>query len=242
MLRLRALGFCAVLFLLLGGVGGCVRGDNRVDEEKDPHFQRGRSLASEQDFKRAADEFEKALESNPHSAAAHFELGWLYDTKLNDYAAAIYHYEKHLQLRPDSERAALVKDRIRGCKQLLANTEFPLPSTKDLQKEVDRLTAENQSLKQQLDAAKNQAAAAAAAQFRSEPPRYNSSRPAITYASVARPAPSLIRAHARTHVVQAHETISSIAAEYGMRASAVLAANPLINPRRLRVGQSLILP
>jgi LysM repeat protein len=44
------------------------------------------------------------------------------------------------------------------------------------------------------------------------------------------------------HVVKAHETITSIAAEYGLKASAVLAANPQTNPRRLRVGQTLNLP
>ena len=42
------------------------------------------------------------------------------------------------------------------------------------------------------------------------------------------------------HIVKAHETITSIAAEYGMRPAAVLAANPQTNPRRLRVGQSLV--
>src|SRR5271157_1585904 len=152
MLRLRAIGHCAVVFLLMSCLAGCFQGENHLDEEQDPHFQRGRNLASSQDFKGAAQEFEKALETNPGSAAAHFELGWLYDTKLNDYAAAIYHYDRHLKLQPDSERAALVKERIRGCKQELANSEFPLPNSRNLQREADRLNAENLLLKQQLEA------------------------------------------------------------------------------------------
>ena len=150
MLRSRVTGFWAVLFLLLSCAGGCFPAENHLDEEQDAHFQHGRSLAAGQDFKGAAQEFEKALEANPRSAAAHFELGWLYDNKLNDYAAAIYHYQRHLQLLPDSGRAALVKERIRGCEQELANAEFPLPETKDLQREVDRLNVENQGLKQQM--------------------------------------------------------------------------------------------
>jgi tetratricopeptide (TPR) repeat protein len=228
MLRLRATGYCAVLFLLMSCTGGCVQGENHLDEEKDPHFQRGRSLASGQDFKRAAEEFEKALETNPRSAAAHFELGWLYDTKLNDYAAAIYHYEQHLLLQPGSERAPLVKERIRGCKQELANSEFPLPNSRNLQREVDRLNAENLVLKQQLEAFGNQLAAAPT---RAEPARYAAT--AAARAETPRP---------RVHIVKSHETITSIAAEYGMKASAVLAANPQTNPRRLRIGQSLNLP
>ena len=173
MLRLRATGYFAVLFLLIICAGGCFQVDNHPDEEKDPHFQRGRNLANGQDFKQAAEEFEKALEDNPRSAAAHFELGWLYDTKLNDYAAAIYHYDRHLELKPDSERAALIKEGIRGCKQELGNSEFPLPDSPNLQREVDRLALENQQLKQQLEALKNQpAVGVAVTQSRVEPVRY----------------------------------------------------------------------
>ncbi len=242
MLRLRAFGYCAIVFLLMSCLGGCFQAENHLDEEQDPNFQRGRNLASSQDFKGAAQEFEKALETNPASAAAHFELGWLYDTKLNDYAAAIYHYERHLLLQPDSKRAALVKERIRGCKQELANSEFPLPNTRNLQREADRLNAENLLLKQQVETLKNQlAAAAAAAQSRAEPARY-ASAPASTRAETQRWTAPPAAAHPRVHIVKSHETITSIAAEYGMKASAVLAANPQTDPRRLRVGQSLNLP
>jgi LysM repeat protein len=48
--------------------------------------------------------------------------------------------------------------------------------------------------------------------------------------------------HPRVHIVKQRETVSSIAVQYGLRASAVLAANPRVDPRRLRVGQSLALP
>jgi tetratricopeptide (TPR) repeat protein len=245
MLRLRAIGCCALLFLLMGCWGGCVQGDSRLDEEKDPHFQRGRSLTSSQEFKRAAEEFEKALDANPRSAAAHFELGWLYDTKLNDYAAAIYHYQKHLELRPDSERAALVKDRIRGCKQELANTEFPLPNSKNLQKEVDRLNAENQALKQQIEVLNKQLALAppsSPAQAAPVATRYAAVQPATTTAAPTHAAEAALSSHARVHIVRSRETIFSIASEYHVRSSAILAANPQIDPRHLRVGQSLNLP
>jgi LysM repeat protein len=114
----------------------------------------------------------------------------------------------------------------------LANSEFPLPNSRNLQREVDRLNAENLLLKKQLEALRNQLAAApTAAQTHLEPARYAAS-------AVARPETP----HPRVHIVKSHETVTSIAAEYGMRASAVLAANPRTDPRRLRVGQSLNLP
>lgn len=238
---LRKTGIACFFFLLLLAVcgNGCIPGDSHLDEEKDPHFQRGRNLAGSQEFKEAVGEFEKALETNPRSAAAHFELGWLYDTKINDYAAAIYHYERYLQLQPNSPRAQSinVRERIRGCKRELAGTEFPIPNNQNLQREVDKLTAENLALRQQLEALRplQQAAAsnaAKAAVIASGSPR----GPAPP--SSSGPAP----ARSRVHIVKERETISSIAAQYGVKTSAVLAANPRVDPRRLQVGQALNLP
>jgi tetratricopeptide (TPR) repeat protein len=229
---------CFFILLLLALCGnGCIPGDSHADEEKDPHFQRGRNLASGQDFKGAVAEFEKALETNPRSAAAHFELGWLYDTKINDAAAAIYHYERYLQLQPHSPRAQSidVRERIRGCKRELAGTEFPLPNNQNLQREVDKLTAENLALRQQLETLRSQQWAAAS----------NVAQPTVAMSSsspAAAPAPAPVPMHPRVHIVKERETISSIAAQYGVKPGAVLAANPRVDPRRLQVGQTLNLP
>jgi LysM repeat protein len=235
MLRLRVIAKVAGWLALAVCLGGCIPADNPGDEEKDPHFQRGRTLVTSQDYKGAVEEFEKALETDPHSAAAHFELGWLYDTKLGDDAAAIYHYQRHLQLKPDSDRAQLVRQRIQGCKQDLAKSEFPMPGAQNLQREVDRLTAENLALKQQLDALRHSAAAIEKSERRES--LTNSAS-----AAVMTPAETRANAHPHIHVVKEHETVTSIAARYGLKAGAVLAANPRVDPRRLRIGQSLNLP
>jgi LysM repeat protein len=231
---------CFFILLLLSICGnGCMPEDSRADEEKDPHFQRGRNLAGGQDFRGAVLEFEKALETNPRSAAAHFELGWLYDTKINDYAAAIYHYERYLQLQPNGQRAQSidVHERIRGCKRELAGAEFPLPNNQNLQREVDKLTAENLALHQQMDALRGQQAAAPA---NAAQPRAGES--ASASATVAPPIRTTAPSRQRTYTVKQRDTINSIAAQYGVKSSAVLAANPRVDPRRLRVGQVLSLP
>jgi tetratricopeptide (TPR) repeat protein len=235
------------VFILLTVGGGCIPADTHTDEEKDPHFQRGRELVSGQDFKGAVEEFEKALETNPRSASAHFELGWLYDTKINDYAAAIYHYEQHLQLQPHSARAQLVQDRIRGCKQQLANSEFPVPNSQYLQKEVDRLAAENVQLRQQLDALRGQATGVPPARSRPVAPPQPVPEPMPAPTPHLEPLATTVAVagaphSGRVHIVKARETISSIAREYEMKSSAILAANPGVDPRHLRVGQSLVIP
>ena len=154
---LRPIFCCAVFILVAAATGGCFPGnENHQDEERDPHFQRGRDLVNSQEFKAAAEEFEKTLDSNPRNAAAHYELGCLYDNNLKDYAAAIYHYERLPALwLPELPPRRIVRERIRGCKLELAGTEFPLPNSQNLQRELYALTEENRLLKRQLDEARN---------------------------------------------------------------------------------------
>jgi len=66
--------------------------------------------------------FEKALDVNPRSASAHFELGILYEQQQGDYAAALYHYQKAVGLRSDMLSADLARQRIQECKRELAKT------------------------------------------------------------------------------------------------------------------------
>ena len=254
---------CAVLVLAAVALTGCFPGgDNRQDEERDPHFQRGRDLVNSQEFTAAVEEFEKALDTNPRSAAAHYELGWLYDTKINDYAAAIYHYQRHLTLATNSPHAQLVHERIRGCKLELASTEFPLPNSQALQQQVFALTEDNHLLKQQLEDARNRPAATtptpapAPATVLPVHPESASPGPVATApAAVAPPVASPNSAkppapvagaadakRSRTYVVQAGDNIYGIAKRYGLKANAVLAVNANISPTHLRPGQSLNLP
>src|SRR5215216_6446466 len=90
----------ALAILLGAGLSGCVPGQNPAEEEKEPHYLAGKSAINSMDYKGAIESFEKALEVNPHSSAAHFELAWLYDQKEPDPAAAVYHYEQYLRLLP----------------------------------------------------------------------------------------------------------------------------------------------
>ncbi|MGA3181971.1 MAG: LysM peptidoglycan-binding domain-containing protein [Verrucomicrobiota bacterium] len=244
---LRPILFSAVFILVTAGLTGCFpSSDNNLDEEKDPHFQRGRDLVNSQEFKAAVDEFEKALETNPRSAAAHYELGCLEDNKTEDYAAAIYHYQRYLALAPKSPRAQRVMDRIRGCKLELASTEFALPNSQSLQQEVETLTQKNLLLQEQLDAARNAAAASAVLPSPPAPPAQIPANPVLPRAfAPAQPPPVPAVADAarpRVYVIQSHDTITSIATRYGLKPSLVLAANPNIDPTRLRIGQSLNLP
>ena len=65
--------------LVLGlGLSGCFpEAETPVEEQKNPYFVTGKSRVTARDYKGAVEAFEKAVEVNPRSALAHFELGLL---------------------------------------------------------------------------------------------------------------------------------------------------------------------
>jgi LysM repeat protein len=218
-------------------VAGCTETQQPQNDEQNPHFQRAHDLINLQDYKGAIAEFDKVLEANPHSAATHYELGWICENdKIRNYAAAIYHYQKHLELKPDSERAAQVHERIGACRRELANGEFPLPTSQNLQKEVDRLNAENLMLKQQAETLKGQLALAQLAQSNLvAAANSHTAVSAVQTGTVPNRVP-------RSYQIQAGDTISGIASRFKLKTSAVLAANPKVRPEKLRPGQNINLP
>lgn len=248
-----ALALCAAL-------AGCYQpGAGTSDEEREPHFQAGRARVNALDYKGAIASFERALEANPRSAAAHFELGWLYADKVPDPAAAIFHYERYLALRPNAENADTVRQHILRLKQELAKAVLPLPASPGVQRELEQLAEENRRLREELARWRewyaNQSPRSAAAPTPSAP----------ALPPVAAPAPTAVAATSatsprtepaarsgatssepgsatRTHKVQSGETPSSIARKYGVSVEALLAANPGLNPRRMQIGQTLTIP
>jgi len=252
---------CSSLVLLLGGLAlsGCLpSGQSSLDEEKESHFLLGKSRVSELDYKGAIEAFEKALEVNPRSAAAHFELALLYEKKGTEPATAIYHYEQYLKLRPAAENAdILVKPHILACKQEIARTVSLGAVTERQQHEFERLADENNRLKTELQAwqaryATNQPGPAPAPEptpvrvsqpaespsrtLVSSPPSSSSSQPRILAASAAGNSGS------RSHTVKAGETPTIIARKYGVKVDALMAANPRADSRHLKVGQVLAVP
>ncbi|MCB8976938.1 MAG: LysM peptidoglycan-binding domain-containing protein [Ardenticatenaceae bacterium] len=47
---------------------------------------------------------------------------------------------------------------------------------------------------------------------------------------------------ARTHTVQAGETLTAIAQQYGVTVQAIVTANEITNPDRVTVGTTLVIP
>jgi len=246
-----SVGLFRTAVLLLAGLvwSGCLP-SAPGDDEKEPYFLAGKSRVNTMDFKGAVESFEKAVEVNPKSASAHFELGWLYDQKEPDPAAAIYHFERYLKLLPNSGKEEMVKTRILACKQQLAQTVSLGLVTEKQQREFEQLAEENKRLREdvekwrayalRLQTLTNQAGASLPAARAVQSPGVGQTTPTDS-TSPAR-TPVTPTASSRTHIVKAGETPGFIARKYGVKLDALMAANPKVDPRRLQVGQTLVIP
>lgn len=248
--------FRGVLLLLAGGVlCGCLRPvSNQVDEEKESHFLLGRSRFSKMDYQGALESYEKALEVNPRSAAAHFELATtivyllendkVTDQKDVDQAAAIYHFQQYLKLRPAARDSQNIKDRIGVLKRALGAGS-----------EVERLEKENRRLREELDQrrfagfssegptnppAQVSLPVGAVKPSTTNPP--SSKKPPPSAVTTSIPPSVLVMTMQRTHTVKPGETAATIARRYNVRLEALSAANPKLTLRHLHPGQTLNIP
>jgi LysM repeat protein len=227
------------------------------DELMDPHVVQGKNLAKSLDFQGAVEAYDKALEVNPANAVAHFELFWLHEQKVIDYPAAIYHGERYLKLRPNASNAELVRQRILGCKQELVKSLPMGPITPALQRDFERLTAENRLLRQRIEQLTQQVAFLStnrvyAAQSATnagpgsvsnpafEPPRMPAT-PALTVRSMSVSAVNPAKPY-KIHTVQSGETLAKIARKYNVRLPTLMNANPKLDARKIKVGQTVNIP
>jgi LysM repeat protein len=245
---------CAVLVALFSGLGisGCLpTRSSQLDEEKDSHFLAGKAKANALDYQGGLECFEKAIEANPRSALAHFEAGLLCEKYKQDYAAAIYHFERFLRYRPDSGYAGVVREHVLACKQELARTVSLTPITQSLQREFEHLSQENKILREEVEAWRAKAqlsngdgARAVTQTPGSATPPSSLSTPTRTPAATnpASLRPGAVSPSGKMHTVKTGDTPMSIARRYGVKVEMLMAANPRLNARRLQVGQSVIVP
>ena len=236
-----------------------------LDEEKEPHFVLGKSRVNAMNYPGAIEAFEASLEANPHSAQAHFQLAILFENQESDPAAAIYHYQQYLKYNPKAGNAEIIGQHITSCKQKLAENSLILPSTSAAQQQLEKLTEENRRLHDQLTqwqayfaaqqaAAKTNPPAAqnnfpAPAQATSQTPEDVTPATAVTatgttaaaHKPAPKPAPQKISTP-RTHTVVSGDTLAGIARKQGISLTALEAANPGVNPKKLKAGQVLNLP
>ena len=136
--------------LVAGLLAGC---SSKVQEQDAQEFnypaiRKARAKLREGDKQSALTLLNRAVEEHPNLAQAHLEAAQLYDNYAHDYVRAIYHYERYLELRPQTEKKEMIEGFIRKAKiDFAASVNEPLPG---FDKKLQALQAENDRLKQDL--------------------------------------------------------------------------------------------
>jgi tetratricopeptide (TPR) repeat protein len=129
-------------------------------EVDDPEYRRGKELQRLGRNPEALAAFLKVIEERGDAAAeSHLDAGIVYQEQIHDPIAAIYHYRKFRELRPNAKQADLVLQRIDAATREFARTLPAQPldnqvDRTDMMDAIDRLQRENLQLKQQLVAAR----------------------------------------------------------------------------------------
>lgn len=147
------------------------------------------------DYRTAVSLYEAALDGTAKTAEVHYKLALLYDDKLKSPLDALHHMDRYLELAPTGAHVRDAKAyKKEGETKLLTQISKGSPAT---QQEAVRLKNDNQLLREQLTALRAQKAL--------PPATVNAKGEAVQKA---------IPPGARTHTVQAGETLSTIAQKY----------------------------
>src|SRR5881409_3163309 len=221
-----AIAWVWLSILFICGLGACDRiGTSRSSQLT----QDADSKSAQGDFARAINLYEAALDDSPRCAEIHYKLAVLYDDKLNDPVSALHHFKRYLALSPNGPHANEVKNSVKH-DEIAALTALSGDSV-ITRSEVARLRNEKLNLPKELEA-------------RTASSRIVSDKSAVTGGSSKKIAS---KNGDRTYVVQSGDTLFSISRKFYKSPKhwkEILEANEknIRNPKKLTVGQTLVIP
>ncbi len=196
--------------------------------------------------------FLKVIEKrNGDAPESHLEVGQIYLNHIHDPIAAIYHYRKYLELRPNSPQAPMVRDLIDTSKKQFARQLPGQPlddyyERTDLLDLVERLKDENERMKTELAAIRAEPlpVVESARQQVSRTTRSGRGQAAV---SPRQPPTAPASSAMARHVVARGDTLYSIARRYygnGNRWREIYNTNRSVmsSETDLKIGTELVIP
>jgi len=180
------------------------------------------------DYSKAVLLYESAFDGSPKSADVHYKLALLYDGKLKEPVSALHHMERYLELAPTGPHAKEARAYKKEAEaKLLTQWSGGSPIT---QQDAVRLKNENEILREKLSVIQSQ-----------------KNQPAPIFNAKGDPVKKIIPPGSRTHTVEPHETLASIAKKYypdSDRWKDIQDANfnALDGTVKIKAGMTLIIP
>ena len=109
---------CAAAFCAAFLFAGCERAETSAAERADRasrHYTAAMAELQAGHVDAAIKGFEEVVREEPGNGNAHFQLAALLEEAKKDYLGAIVHYRLYLMIRPQSDKAAVASDRMKGC-------------------------------------------------------------------------------------------------------------------------------
>jgi tetratricopeptide (TPR) repeat protein len=216
--------------LCIAWAAGCGRVSGERREARDRYLRRAEAAKAAQDIDRAIALCEQAVARRPDLARAHRELGLMLDNYRRDYVAALYHYQRYLQLRPDSPNRGDIEALMLHCRVSFAAQIADAPE--EMKRGLQARDARIRALELEVATLRAQSGVAAA--------------PASAPAAAPVPAPAATGVEP-VHVVQAGENLGAISTRYYGTPSkwkTIFNANrdQVPDANNVRVGTRLVIP
>jgi hypothetical protein len=154
MMRVRSMVWVVVAAVLAAGCSQPVRVMDG-DELDHPLMKRARQKEQSGDTNGAVQIYRTLIDHSPSMARAHLSLALVLDRPQGDYVQAIYHYDRYLDLRPDTEKRPMIEGRVRSATLSLVGTVFSneaavIERMRTLVQETAALKTRNANLEAQL--------------------------------------------------------------------------------------------
>ncbi|MDP2990529.1 MAG: LysM peptidoglycan-binding domain-containing protein [Kiritimatiellota bacterium] len=259
LLKVNAWSMAAALAMSL--LAGCTSQVQEQDalEFNYPAIRKARAKLREGDKQSALALLNRAIDEKPKLAQAHLEVAQLYDDYERNYVHAIYHYERYLELRPQTEKREMIVGFIR--KARIAFAASMAEQVPGLDKKVQTLQADNDRLKRDLRQVRENLARRIAVPVPPATPALAADGPPKTEPAIAEPAiaesavgpataarpESASKAAGAHYRVQRGDTLSVVAARVyhnPRKWKLIYDANrdTLGGSQKLKTGQMLIIP
>ncbi len=80
-----------------------------VKETAEMHYNMGVFFLEKRNLAMAEKELKRAIDLDPNNAKAHYNLGYLYSEELDKHDLAIFHFNRFLEIRPNSKESEVVR-------------------------------------------------------------------------------------------------------------------------------------